>query len=43
MLSCSSWIKAHVGDNGADIMIKALSRQKFEAYCEISGLRVTFI
>ena len=32
--------KVHTNDNGADMMTKALPREKFEVYCEIAGLAV---
>jgi len=33
--------KVHIDDNGVDMMSKALSRQKFEACCEILILSIT--
>jgi len=33
--------KVHLKDNGVDMMIKALSRQKIKACCEIVRLTIT--
>ncbi|RDY02471.1 hypothetical protein CR513_14064, partial [Mucuna pruriens] len=33
--------KVHINDNGADMMTKTLSREKFETYCEIIGMTMT--
>ncbi|RDY02457.1 hypothetical protein CR513_14075, partial [Mucuna pruriens] len=33
--------KVHTHDNGVDMMIKALPREKFEVYCEIVGLVIS--
>ncbi|RDX74274.1 hypothetical protein CR513_46001, partial [Mucuna pruriens] len=33
--------KVHTDDNGADMMTKAVLREKFEACCEIVGLAIS--